>query len=81
MPLDNLAKQAVGLKNNSYINYLPLTENFITKYKNEIHKLLSSVDKHLTTIEKPFEQEIENIKVIRHNRFVDKLLWTRGSTK
>ena len=81
LPLDNLAKQAVGLKNNSYKNYLPLTAIFITDNKNEIDKLLSSVDQHLTIIEKQFEQEIENIKVVRHNRFVDKLLWTSGRTK
>lgn len=81
LPLDNLAKQAVGLKNNSYANYLPLTETFITDNKSEIRKLLFSVDKHLTIIEKEFEQEIENIKVIRQNRFVDKLLWTSGRTR
>ena len=81
LPLDNLAKQAVGLKNNSYSEYLPLTEKFFNDNKNEIHKLLSSVDNHLTIIEKQFEQEIENIKVIRQNRFVDKLLWTIGRTK
>jgi len=81
LPLDNLAKQAVGLKNNSYANYLPLSNKFIADNKNEIHKLLSSVDNHLTIIEKEFEQEIENIRVVRQNRFIDKLLWTRGRTK
>jgi hypothetical protein len=81
LPLDNLAKLAVGLKNNSYANYLPLTHNFIIDNKNEIHKLLSSVDNHLAIIEKQFEQEIENIKVVRQNRFADKLLWTSGRTK
>ena len=71
LPLDNLAKQAVGLKNNSYKNYLPLTDIFITDNKNKIDELLFSVDQHLTTIENNFQQEIENIKVVRHNRFAN----------
>jgi hypothetical protein len=81
LPLDNLAKKAVALKTNNYKNYLPLTDIFITNNKNEIDKLLASVDQHLTIIESDFQQEIENIKEVRHNRFVDKLLWTKGRTK
>lgn len=81
LPLDNLAKKAVGLKNNNYSNYLPLTEIYIEKSNNEIYSLLSSIDKHLKIIEKEFEQEIENIEVVRKNRFIDKLLWTEGRMK
>jgi hypothetical protein len=81
LPLDNLAKQAVGLKTNIYANYLPLTDNYITENKNEINKLLTSVDKHLKIIEKQYEQEVENIILVRQNRFIDKLLWTNGRKK
>ncbi len=78
LPLDNLAKKAVGLRGNSYTNYLPLIDIFITNNKNEINTMLSSVDEHLAIIEKEFQGEIENLELIRHNRFVDKILWTQG---
>jgi len=78
LPLDNLAKQAVGLRNNIYAHYLPLVKEFENKSKEEIIKCLESVNQHLKIIESDFKGEIENIELIRYNRFVDKLLWTIG---
>ena len=78
LPLDNLAKRSVGLRTNKYSQYLPLTENFVSKNKIAIDNSLNSVDKHLKIIEGQFEHELDNIKLIRQNRFVDKLLWTKG---
>lgn len=81
LPLDNLAKQAVGLKTNIYSQYLPRVEEFKQKNKREIESCLNSVSKHLKIIENDFNGEIENIEMIRYNRFVDKLLWTIGRSK
>ena len=78
LPLDNLAKQSVGLKTNIYSQYLPRVEEFKQKNKREIDSCLNSVSQHLKIIENDFNGEIENIEMIRYNRFVDKLLWTMG---
>jgi len=78
LPLDNLAKKSFGLKGNLYGDYYPLTVEFIKKYEMEINRHLDSVKQHLETIEASFCDEIENVKAIRFNRFVDKILWTIG---
>lgn len=78
LPLDNLAKQAVGLKTNIYSEYLPKVDEFKQKNKREIDSCLNSVSQHLKIIEVDFKDEVENIEMIRYNRFVDKLLWTIG---
>jgi hypothetical protein len=78
LPIDNLVKKAVGLKRNKYNLY----ELEVTKFKStnlsEMNKCLESVEKHLKIIETPFQKKISNIKVIRQNRFLDKVLWTIG---
>ncbi|HOZ14025.1 MAG TPA: hypothetical protein PK784_04505 [Tenuifilaceae bacterium] len=78
LPLDNLAKQAVGLKTNIYSHYIPKVDEFKQKNKREIDSCLNSVSHHLKIIEVDFKDEVENIEMIRYNRFVDKLLWTIG---
>lgn len=78
LPQDNQAKQSLKLQGNLYSDYLPLTKDFIKKYKKEIHRYLNSVDQHLTIIESSFKKEIKDIKIIRFNRYVDKILWTSG---
>lgn len=78
LPLDKLAKQAVGLHNNNYSQYFPLTIDFKMKNQKEIQTCLASVDRHLSIIEIEFKNEIENLTTIRLNRFVDKILWTIG---
>jgi hypothetical protein len=78
LPLDTLAKRSVGLRTNKYSQYLPLTESFVSENKIAIDNSLNSVDKHLKIIEGQFNNELHDIKLIRQNRFVDKLLWTKG---
>lgn len=81
LPIDSLAKHTVGLKNNLYADYIPLTNKFRADYKTEIFELLNSVENHLKIIESEFINEIENIKLIRENRLIDKMLWTSGGIK
>jgi hypothetical protein len=77
-PIDNQAKQSLGLRSNLYVDYYPLLKEFMEKNETEIYRYLNSIDHHLRTIESNFTSEIENIKTIRLNRFVDKILWTSG---
>ncbi|MEO8231476.1 MAG: hypothetical protein ABI638_04295 [Ignavibacteriota bacterium] len=78
LPIDNLTKRAVGLKNNNYAEYLPLTKEFNKENKSDIDYCLASVEQHVNIIEAEFKKEIREIEKIRYNRFVDKLLWTIG---
>jgi hypothetical protein len=77
-PLDNQAKQSLRLRSNLYADYYPLVKDFMENNRIEIYRYLNSIDQHLKTIETNFTNEIENIKTIRLNRFVDKILWTSG---
>ena len=81
LPSDNYTKRAVGLRNNTYSQYIPMTNEFKKINKLEIDECLTSVDEHLNIIETEFKNEITKIKTIRYNRFIDKLLWIRGRGK
>jgi hypothetical protein len=79
LPLDGRVKRAVNLPyNTTYAQYLPLAVEFKKKNVIDIEKSLTSVRDHLTIIEAAFEKEINNLRTIRYNRFVDKILWTIG---
>ena len=78
LPLDNRAKKSLGLLGNQYVGYLPIAKEYAEKNEIIINRYLNSVDQHLTNIETDFITEIKNIKTIRLNRFVDKILWTSG---
>ncbi len=81
LPFDNQAKRTLRLQGNHYSDYFPLKKEFTQKYKKEIKYYLSSINQHLSIIEGPFKNEIKNIKAIRLNRYVDKVLWTAGRNK
>lgn len=81
LPLDRLAKRALVLQTNRYKDYLPLLTDYVSKNREVILGLLSTVEYHFTFIEKQFQHEIENIQAIRFNRMVDKILWTSGRNR
>jgi hypothetical protein len=43
-----------------------------------VNQYLDSVNDHLKEIEKPFKGKLNDLKTIRQNRFVDKILWISG---
>jgi len=81
LPFDKLGKNAVNLSENNYSKYLILIKEFRKKQESEINDCLNSVEQHLNTIELQFEKKLRNLKIIRENRFIDKLLWTTGRNK
>lgn len=78
LPIDNQVKKTFGLRRNLYDAYYPRSKEFKKKNEIEINRYLNSIDKYLTTIEATFCNEIENLKAIRFNRFVDKILMIIG---
>ena len=82
LPIDNLAKNAVKQKkSNKYLDYQPLVLAFANKNSILIKESLSSIESLLKEIEKEFKNEIPDVKTIRYNRYLDKLLWTLGQKK
>lgn len=81
LPIDNLVKNAVGLKINKYNLYELKFKDFESRNLNEINKSLASVQQHVDIIESNFKGEINNIETIRKNRYLDKILWTIGQKK
>ena len=77
LPFDNLAKKSLKQRSNRYEDYLPKMHQYRNEKESEIEQMLSTVNKHLNIIEQNFKH-LEDIKTIRHNRFVDKLLWLGG---
>ena len=45
--------------------------------ESELNKYLKTVDVHLNQIEMDFSKKIKNIKIIRANRYLDKIMWTK----
>ena len=78
LPIDNLVKNAVGLKINKYNLYELKFKDFESRNLNEINKSLASVQQHVDIIETSFKGKINDIDTIRKNRFLDKILWTIG---
>ena len=81
LPIDRLGRKATNLTENNYLKYQILIDEFKDKRKTEIVDCLNSAAQHLNIIEKQFEGKINDLKKIRENRFVDKLLWTIGKNK
>ena len=78
LPMDSQAKKTLEHKNdNRYENFLPRAKKFKTEKSEFIKDTLTFLNPYLTTVEKNFK-ELDDIKAIRANRFIDKLLWTGG---
>jgi len=81
LPMDNLARRALGQKDNLFSTYLTNLALFKKGNSDTIKNNLDIIEPFLTTIESDFKKEIRDIKTVRQNRFVDKLLWTLGQVK
>ena len=78
LPIDNLVRKAVDLKGNVYKDYSKKVKVFKSKHQIEIEESLETVKEHTKIIEKPFNGQIRDLKTIRQNRFIDKILWIKG---
>ena len=81
LPIDSLGRKAINLSENNYSKYHAIVTEFREKENAEIVECLKSVELQLNIIESNFEGKIIELKIIRENRFIDKLLWTIGKNK
>ena len=78
-PMDRQAKETLMHKSdNRYENFLPKVKKYKTEKSKFIKDTLTYLNPYLTTIEKKFKNDLDDLGTIRKNRFVDKLLWTGG---
>ena len=84
LPLDRYAKDACfkSTKNCSYNDFNIKAKNM---YKYELKELVKDIDNIVHPLVKPIELNFKlkdiNIKFVRENRILDKLLWTKGKYK
>lgn len=78
LPMDNLVKNAVNLKGNRYAEYEIKFNEFKRKNAAEMQKYIEPVEHYLIAVESRFKNELNEITLIRENRFLDKILWTIG---
>lgn len=76
-PLDAQAKNAIGYKGTNYGGFLQNLAQFKRKNKSTINESLEVIEPFAEIIEAEFKG-LKNIKTIRTNRLIDKLLWTLG---
>lgn len=76
LPIDNRVRESVNQGSNLYKDYLPLVKQFKINRLKEFTECLKYIETSATVIEKPFKSELANIRAIRSNRLLDKLLWS-----
>jgi hypothetical protein len=81
LPMDNQGKYSLGLQNNFYSIYYQLITQFKVNYEAKINLYLEYVKELLESVEREFDKEIKDLRLIRLNRFIDKILWTNGRDK
>lgn len=78
IPSDTLNNKAVGVRTNKYHDF----HAAVCKEKKintlQFVESLNPVLEYLYTIEDEFKGELKRIDVIRHNRYIDKMLWILG---
>ena len=72
IPLDMWNKRALGVETNRYQDFL------VALQSQQIDCTLDHEKEYLNEMEREFEGEINNMMMIRANRFKDKLLWYAG---
>ena len=77
IPIDTLARKTLKCKRNNYSEFKIKLSEFSDKQNTKIDFYLNSIMKHILEIEKKYD--LENIELIRKNRYTDKLLWTQSS--
>jgi hypothetical protein len=84
LPLDRYAKYAC-FKSTKHCSY----NDFVIKakeiYENELKELVKDIDNIVHPLVEPIELNFKlkniNIKLVRENRILDKVLWTKGKYK
>lgn len=81
LPLDQLVRNALGLRTNRYADYALEVEQFRAEKAKEIRAFLQGIEGLLKVVEGKYQGQIKDIEKIRENRFIDKWLWVRGSKR
>ncbi len=84
LPLDRYAKYAC-FKSTKHCSYNDFVIKAKETYENELKELVKVIDNIVDPLIKPIESNFKlkdiNIKLVRKNRILDKVLWTKGKYK
>lgn len=75
-PMDKRARQALHQNENNYSYFQTNLEKFRVNYRDSIEFCLTYIEPLACLIEEVFLNDIPDMKKIRVNRMIDKLLWT-----
>ena len=78
IPMDTLARKSLNQKDNKYETYTRNLQLFREKNTEIINNCMKFTYPLTQTINKKFENKINNLELIFENRILDKLLWTSG---
>ena len=78
IPMDTLARKSLNQKDNKYETYIRNLQLFRKKNTEIINNCMKFTHPLTQTINKKFENKINNLELITENRILDKLLWTSG---
>lgn len=73
-----LFSASLSVQDNNYKLFKEQLEIFRSENVEKINESLISVEQHLSIIENDFSGILDKLEMIRENRFLDKLLWTKG---
>ena len=77
-PYDSNVKNALEIKTKNYTIYYNNVKKFSCDYEELINSILDDIKSYTKEIETNFDINPDTIKLIRQNRLIDKLLWTKG---
>ncbi|MFI5200765.1 MAG: hypothetical protein ACHQNE_00075 [Candidatus Kapaibacterium sp.] len=78
LPMDALGRKALLQRGNLYSDYLPRVSAFAKQNSSIIEEHLDNLNSYCEKVEEEFKNKLPQIKTIRKNRFIDKLLWVQG---
>jgi hypothetical protein len=76
IPMDIRAKRSLVYRANNYSEYTERVTHYLANNRLLIAECLKGIQVYCQVIERETSHDLANIKTIRRNRFVDKLLWT-----
>ncbi len=78
IPMDRLARQTLKVRQNEYFIYKEKLQDFKEANRILLQDCLGKIEPFATFIENKFNNDLQDLEIIRANRMIDKILWTLG---
>ena len=78
LPMDRLARQTLKVRQSEYFIYKEKLQDFKEANRILLQDCLGKIEPFATIIEHKFNNDLQDLEIIRANRMIDKILWTLG---